>query len=128
MNKEEGLAFLAKNGARAEVMTTESGLQYEVLSAGEGSKPTAQSTVTVHYEGKLLNGTKFDSSVDRGEPMTFGLNRVIKGWTEGVQLMSPGSKYRFYVPQELGYGSRGAGGAIPPYSALVFDIELLSFK
>ena len=126
--KEEGANFLAQNGQRAEVTTTESGLQYEVLVAAEGPKPTATQSVTVHYEGKLLDGTKFDSSIDRGEPISFPLNRVIPGWTEGLQLMSPGAKYRFYIPENLAYGSRGAGGAIPPYSTLIFDVELLSFN
>jgi len=126
--KEEGLAYLAKNGARPEVTTTASGLQYEVLVAAEGPKPTATNTVTVHYVGMLLNGDMFDSSVDRGEPATFPLNRVISGWTEGVQLMSTGEKYRFYIPYDLAYGSRGAGADIPPFSTLIFDVELLSWK
>jgi FKBP-type peptidyl-prolyl cis-trans isomerase FklB len=126
--KEEGQEFLTKNGQRPEVTTTESGLQYEVLVAAEGEMPIASSTVTVHYVGTLLSGEKFDSSVDRGEPISFPLNRVIAGWTEGLQLMPVGSKYRFFIPQDLAYGSRGAGAAIPPYSALIFDVELLSFK
>ena len=126
--KEAGANFLAKNGQRPEVTTTESGLQYEVLTSAEGEKPTATSTVTVHYVGKLLNGDMFDSSVDRGEPISFPLNRVIPGWTEGLQYMSTGAKYRFFIPENLAYGSRGAGGSIPPYSALIFDVELLSFK
>ncbi|MCL4123046.1 UNVERIFIED_CONTAM: hypothetical protein GTU68_040395 [Idotea baltica] len=126
--KEEGLAYLAKNGTRPEVTTTESGLQYEVLVAAEGPKPAASNTVTVHYVGMLLNGDMFDSSVDRGEPATFPLGRVISGWTEGVQLMSTGEKYRFYIPYDLAYGSRGAGADIPPYSTLIFDVELLSWK
>lgn len=126
--KEEGAAYLAKNATRPEVTTTESGLQYEVLVAGDGPKPAASNTVTVHYVGMLLNGDIFDSSVDRGEPTTFPLKRVIAGWTEGVQLMSSGEKYRFYLPSDLAYGSRGAGADIPPYSALIFDIELLSWK
>ena len=126
--KDEGLAFLEENGKRPEVTTTESGLQYEVLVAADGPKPTASNTVTVHYVGKLINGDMFDSSIDRGEPISFGLGRVIAGWTEGLQLMSVGSKYRLFIPYELGYGSRGAGAAIPPYSALIFDVELLSFK
>jgi len=125
--KKEGEDFLAKNAERPEVSTTESGLQYEVLVAADGPKPTATTSVTVHYVGKLLNGEMFDSSVDRGQPATFPLNRVIPGWTEGLQLMSQGAKYRFYIPSELAYGSRGAGAAIPPYSALIFDVELLSF-
>lgn len=125
--KEEGANFLAENGKRPEVTTTDSGLQYEVLTAAEGPKPTATTTVTVHYVGKLLNGQMFDSSVDRGEPISFPLNRVIPGWTEGLQLMSTGAKYRFFIPENLAYGSRGAGAAIPPYSALIFDVELISF-
>jgi len=126
--KEEGAAFLAKNGQRPEVTTTASGLQYEVLVAAEGDKPVATNTVTVHYVGKLLNGEMFDSSVDRGEPATFPLNRVIAGWTEGLQLMATGAKYRFVIPENLAYGNRGAGAAIPPYSTLIFDVELLSWK
>ena len=126
--KQEGLDYLTKNGARPEVTTTESGLQYEVLVAAEGPKPGPTSSVTVHYEGMLLNGQIFDSSVQRGETISFPLNRVIAGWTEGLQLMSPGAKYRFVIPQELAYGSRGAGGAIPPYATLIFDVELFSFK
>ncbi len=125
--KKEGEDFLSKNGQRPEVTTTESGLQYEVLTAADGPKPTATTSVTVHYVGKLISGEMFDSSVDRGEPATFPLNRVISGWTEGVQLMSAGAKYRFFIPHELGYGSRGAGQAIPPFSTLIFDIELLNF-
>ena len=126
--KEEGVAYLAKNATRPEVTTTESGLQYEVLVPAEGPKPTDSNTVTVHYVGMLLNGDMFDSSVDRGEPATFPLSRVIAGWTEGVQLMNTGAKYRFYLPYDLAYGSRGAGADIPPYSTLIFDIELLSWK
>lgn len=125
--KEEGLSFLAENGQRPEVTTTASGLQYEVLTAAEGPKPSGTTTVTVHYIGKLLNGEVFDSSVERGKSISFPLNRVIPGWTEGLQLMSPGAKYRFFIPENLAYGSRGAGGAIPPYSALIFDVELISF-
>lgn len=126
--KEEGIKFLEENGKRPEVTTTESGLQYEVLTPAEGPKPSATNSVTVHYVGQLISGEMFDSSVDRGEPATFPLNRVIGGWTEGVQLMSVGSKYRFYIPQELGYGARGAGAAIPPYSTLIFDVELLKIN
>lgn len=126
--KEEGAAFLKTNGLRPEVTTTASGLQYEVLVAAEGPKPSGSNSVTVHYVGKLLNGDMFDSSVDRGEPATFPLNRVISGWTEGVALMSTGAKYRFFIPENLAYGSRGAGADIPPYSALIFDVELLSWK
>ena len=126
--KEEGIKFLEENGKRPEVTTTESGLQYEVLTPAEGPKPSATNSVTVHYVGQLISGEMFDSSVDRGEPATFPLNRVIGGWTEGVQLMSVGSKYRFYIPQELGYGARGAGAATPPYSTLIFDVELLKIN
>ena len=126
--KEEGIKFLEDNAKRPEVATTESGLQYEVLTAAEGAKPSATNSVTVHYVGQLISGELFDSSVDRGEPATFPLNRVIPGWTEGVQLMSEGAKYRFYIPYELGYGARGAGAAIPPYSALIFDVELLKIN
>ncbi len=126
--KEEGIKFLEENGERPEVTTAESGLQYEVLTPAEGPKPSATNTVTVHYVGQLISGEMFDSSVDRGEPATFPLNRVIGGWTEGVQLMSVGAKYRFYIPQELGYGARGAGAAIPPYSTLIFDVELLKIN
>lgn len=123
-NLEEGLAFLEKNAQREGVVTLESGLQYEVLEEGEGEKPQADDTVTTHYEGRLIDGTVFDSSYQRGEPATFPLDRVIAGWTEGVQLMSPGAKYRLYVPADLAYGDRGAG-SIPPNSTLVFDVELL---
>lgn len=129
MEKQEGLKFLAENAKKPEVKTTESGLQYEVIAQGSGTEsPTAASTVTVHYVGQLITGEMFDSSVDRGEPATFPLNRVISGWTEGVQLMTVGSKYRFYIPSELGYGARGAGAVIPPHSTLIFDIELLGIQ
>ena len=110
------------------VTTTASGLKYEVLKEGSGTKPTATDSVTVHYKGTLTDGTVFDSSYDRGQPATFPLNRVIKGWTEGVQLMSVGSKYRFTIPPELGYGAAGAGGKIPPNSTLIFDVELLKIN
>lgn len=126
--KAAGTEFLAENGKRAEVTTTESGLQYEVLTAVEGDKPKATDQVTVHYHGTLIDGTVFDSSVQRGQPATFGLNQVIKGWTEGVQLMSVGSKYRFFIPYDLGYGERGAGGQIGPYATLIFDVELIEIK
>ncbi len=126
--KDEGTTFLSKNGLRPEVTTTASGLQYEVLIAASGEKPKASNTVTIHYVGTLLNGDMFDSSVDKGKPLTYPLNKFIAGWTEGLQLMSTGSKYRFYIPEHLAYGSRGAGASIPPYSALIFDVELLSWK
>jgi FKBP-type peptidyl-prolyl cis-trans isomerase FklB len=103
-------------------------LQYEVLVAGKGVQPTAESTVKVHYEGTLIDGTVFDSSYERGEPIEFPLNGVIKGWTEGLQLMSVGAKYKLYIPYELGYGERGAGQNIPPYSTLIFTVELLEIK
>ena len=124
-NLEEGLAFLEKNAQREEVKTLESGLQYEVLEDGQGGKPEATDTVTTHYEGRLIDGTVFDSSYQRGEPASFALNQVIPGWTEGLQLMSPGAKYRLYVPADLAYGDRGAG-SIPPNSTLIFDVELLA--
>jgi FKBP-type peptidyl-prolyl cis-trans isomerase len=125
-NKAEGEAFLAKNKARAGVKTTASGLQYEVLKEGTGPTPKPTDTVTVNYLGTLVDGTKFDSSYDRKEPATFVLNQVIPGWTEGVQLMKVGSKYKFYIPAALGYGERGAGGVIGPNAPLVFEIELVS--
>ena len=125
--KAEGEQFLAENALKEGVKVTESGLQYEVLKEGKGKRPNATDRVKVHYHGTLINGTVFDSSVERGEPITFGLNQVIAGWTEGVQLMPVGSKYRFYIPQELGYGSRPAG-QIPPYSTLIFEVELLGIE
>ena len=125
-NKEAGEKFLTDNAKRDEVTVTASGLQYEVLSEGNGAKPSATDQVTVHYHGTLTNGTVFDSSVERGQPATFGLNQVIKGWTEGLQLMSKGAKYRFYIPQDLAYGATPhPGGPIEPYMTLVFDVELL---
>ncbi|MBR0295804.1 MAG: FKBP-type peptidyl-prolyl cis-trans isomerase [Paludibacteraceae bacterium] len=126
-NKEKGEQFLAENALKQGVKVTESGLQYEVLRMGKGPKPTAESTVKVDYEGKLIDGTVFDSSYERGEPIEFPLNGVIKGWTEGLQLMPVGSKFRFYIPQELGYGGQNAG-SIPPYSTLIFDVELHAIK
>ncbi len=126
--KSEGTAFLAKNGQRAEVTTTASGLQYEVLTEGAGEHPKATDQVTVHYTGKNLDGSVFDSSVERGQPATFGLNQVIAGWTEGVQLMTPGAKYRFYIPSDLAYGERGAGSDIAPGATLMFDVELISVQ
>lgn len=124
---EEGLAFLKENAEREEVTELDSGLQYEVLEEGEGPRPAATDTVTTHYEGRLIDGTVFDSSYERGEPATFPLNRVIPGWTEGLQLMSPGAKYRLYVPADLAYGDRPAG-EIPPNSTLIFDVELLEVQ
>ena len=125
--KEDGEKFLAENALKEGIITTESGLQYEVIKMGRGKKPAATDKVKVHYHGTLIDGTVFDSSVDRGEPIVFGLNQVIKGWTEGVQLMPVGSKFRFYIPQELGYGSQAAG-SIPPYSTLIFEVELLGIE
>ena len=126
--KEAGEKFLADNAKRPEVKTTPSGLQYEVIEATIGQKPKATDKVKVHYEGTLTDGTVFDSSYKRGEPITFGLNQVIKGWTEGLQLMSIGSKYKLYSPYQLGYGAQGAGAAIPPYAALIFTVELLGIE
>jgi len=124
-NKAEGEAFLAKNKSEAGVMSTASGLQYKVVTAGTGSKPAATDTVKVHYTGTLLDGTKFDSSVDRGEPAQFALNAVIPGWTEALQLMPVGSKYTLWIPSELAYGDRGTPGPIGPNSTLRFEVELI---
>ena len=126
--KAAGEAFLAENAKRPGVKVTPSGLQYEVLEATLGQKPKATDTVRVHYEGTLPDGTVFDSSYKRGEPISFPLNGVIAGWTEGLQLMSIGSKYKLFIPYHLGYGERGAGATIPPYSALVFTVELLGIE
>ena len=126
--KAAGEAFLAENAIREGVKVTESGLQYEVLEATIGQKPKATDKVRVHYEGTLIDGTVFDSSYKRGESITFGLNQVIKGWTEGLQLMSIGSKYKLYLPYQLAYGERGAGANIPPYAALIFTVELLGIE
>lgn len=126
--KERGKKFLEENAKRNGVHTTPSGLQYEVLDATLGQKPKATDTVRVHYEGTLIDGTVFDSSYRRGEPVSFPLNQVIKGWTEGLQLMSIGSKYKFYIPYDLAYGERGVGQQIPPYAALVFTVELLGIE
>lgn len=126
--KEEGEKFLAENAKRPGVKVTPSGLQYEVLDATLGQKPKATDTVRVHYEGTLPDGTVFDSSYKRGEPISFPLNGVIAGWTEGLQLMSVGSKYKLFIPYNLGYGERGAGASIPPYAALIFTVELLGIE
>ena len=125
---KEGREFLQENAKREGVQTTSSGLQYEVLEEGEGEKPDANDKVTVHYKGTLLDGTVFDSSYDRGQPASFGLNQVIKGWTEGLQLMKEGAKYKLFVPYDLAYGERGAGGQIPGYATLIFEVELLDIE
>ncbi len=126
--KQKCEQFLAENAKREGVKTTASGLQYEVLESTLGQKPKATDTVKVHYEGTLIDGTVFDSSYKRGEPISFALNQVIKGWTEGLQLMSVGSKYKLYIPYHLAYGEQGAGGSIPPYAALIFTVELLGIN
>ena len=126
-NLKKGQEYLAENAKREGVTVTNSGLQYEVLQEGEGKSPSATDVVKCHYEGRLIDGTVFDSSYKRGEPSEFALNQVIKGWTEGLQLMKEGSKYRFYIPYYLAYGSRGVGN-IPPYAALIFDVELIEVK
>ena len=123
--KEQGEKYLAENGKKDGVVTLPSGLQYQVLREGNGRKPKATDQVKCHYEGMLVDGTMFDSSIQRGEPATFPLNGVIAGWTEGLQLMQEGAKYRFFIPYHLGYGERGAGASIPPFAALVFDVELI---
>lgn len=127
-NKVEGEKYLAENKNKEGVTTLESGLQYKIITAGEGEKPAADSEVVVHYRGTLINGTEFDSSYSRGEPATLGVGQVIKGWQEALQLMPVGSKWQIVVPSNLAYGERGAGGAISPYSTLLFDIELLEIK
>ena len=124
--RKQGVDFLAKNKTRAGVLTTESGLQYEILKNSEGPKPTPTTKVQVHYHGTTPDGDVFDSSVDRNQPAEFGLNQVIKGWTEGLQLMSEGSKYKFYIPQELAYGANPSGDIIKPFMPLVFEVELLA--
>lgn len=123
--KAAGKKFLEENKKKENVKETPSGLQYVVEKEGEGATPTAEDEVTVHYTGRLLDGTVFDSSVNRGEPATFPLNRVIPGWTEGVQLMKEGAKYTFFIPSDLAYGPQGVPGAIPPHSTLIFDVELI---
>jgi FKBP-type peptidyl-prolyl cis-trans isomerase FklB len=126
--KAEGEKYLAENAKKEGVITLPSGLQYKVLSEGNGKQPKATDKVKCHYEGFLINGTVFDSSVQRGEPAVFPLNQVIKGWTEGLQLMKEGAKYRFFIPYHLAYGEAGAAGAIPPYAALIFDVELIEVQ
>lgn len=123
--REAGEKYLTENAKKEGVVTLPSGLQYQVIKEGEGRKPKATDSVKCHYEGFLTDGTLFDSSVQRGEPAVFGLQQVIAGWTEGLQLMSEGAKYRFFIPYMLGYGESGAGQSIPPYSALIFDVELI---
>lgn len=128
-NKEEGAQFLAENAKKESVTVTESGLQYEVIEQGSGEKPGPTTNVTVHYHGTLIDGTVFDSSVQRGEPASFGVNQVIKGWTEALQLMPKGSKYRLYIPEDLAYGAQPhPGGPIEPYMALIFDVELIELN
>ena len=126
--REAGENFLAENAKREGVKVTETGLQYEVLTPALGIKPTPTDTVTCHYEGRLIDGTVFDSSYRRGEPASFPLQGVIRGWTEGLQLMSIGSKFRFFIPFDLAYGAQGAGGSIPPYAALIFDVDLIGIE
>ena len=128
INKEEGEKFLVENKTKEGVKTTKSGLQYMVLEEGKGNKPKATDTVSVHYRGTLINGTEFDSSFKRGQPAKFPLNRVIPGWTEGLQLMSEGSKYRFFIPSNLAYGESGTGPMIGPNATLIFDVELLTIE
>lgn len=127
-NLEEGKNFLETNKKNKGVKTTASGLQYEVLKKGTGAKPKKSDTVTVHYKGTLIDGTEFDSSYKRGEPTSFPLGGVIKGWTEGLQLMKEGAKYRFFIPSDLAYGAKGAGGHIGPNATLIFEVELVSIK
>ena len=126
--KSEGEKYLSENAKKEGVVTLPSGLQYKVLKEGNGKSPKATDKVVCHYEGMLVDGTMFDSSIQRGEPATFPLNGVIAGWTEGLQLMKEGAKYRFFIPYQLGYGERGAGTSIPPFAALVFDVELIEVK
>ena len=124
-NIEKGKAFLEENAKKEGIVTLPSGLQYEVITEGNGKKPSATDRVKCHYEGTLIDGTLFDSSVKRGQPAVFGVNQVIKGWVEALQLMSEGSKWKLYIPSELGYGSQQAGEMIPPYSTLIFEVELI---
>lgn len=126
-NKVAGEAFLAENAKKENIITTASGLQYEILTPGEGPSPTATTSVTVHYKGTNLDGDEFDSSYKRGAPATFPLNRVIAGWTEGLQLMNVGAKYRFFIPSDLAYGERGAGSDIGSNETLIFEVELMKF-
>lgn len=123
--KEEGEAFLATNKSKEGVVTLPSGLQYQVITEGTGKKPAATDRVQCHYEGTLIDGTVFDSSIRRGEPAVFGVNQVIKGWVEALQLMQEGAKWRLFIPQDMAYGANGAGEMIPPYSALIFEVELI---
>ena len=128
-NKQKGIDYLKENQKRSEIKTTESGLQYEILTEAEGARPSSKDNVTVHYHGTLIDGTVFDSSVERGTPASFGVHQVIPGWTEALQLMNVGSKYRLHIPQELAYGANPhPGGPIEPFSALIFDVELLSIQ
>jgi len=127
-NLKAGQKFMKENGKKKGVVTTESGLQYQVLTAGSGAKPALTDQVKVHYEGKLLNGEVFDSSYKRGEPVTFGLNQVIPGWQEGLQLMSVGSKWKIFIPSDLAYGPGGTGGPIGPNETLIFEVELLEIN
>ncbi len=124
-HKEAGEKYLAENAKKDGIVTLPSGLQYQVLKEGNGKKPSAKDTVKCHYEGTLIDGTIFDSSYQRGEPATFPLQQVIAGWTEGLQLMQEGAKYRFFIPYRLAYGEGGAGASIPPFAALIFDVELI---
>ena len=128
INRQAGEAFLAENAKRQEVKVTSSGLQYEVIEEGDGPTPTAQDSVTVHYTGKLIDGTVFDSSVERGAPATFGVSQVIPGWVEALQMMKTGSKWRLFIPSQLAYGPNGAGPVIGPDSTLIFDVELIKIE
>ena len=127
-NLETGIAFLEENSKKDNVVSLPSGLQYEILTEGNGPKPKATESVKCHYHGTLLDGTVFDSSVQRGEPAVFGVNQVIKGWVEALQLMSVGSKWKFFIPSNLAYGSQGAGNSIEPNSTLIFEVELLGIE